>query len=72
MKRVSSTLIGLVVLAVMFCFIGVIPVSATRAETSKDTGCYVRVGEGDDDYAFDSTCTAHAVLNFDNDGNFDF
>lgn len=72
MKRVSLTIKTLVVLAVVFSFTGVNSVSATRADTGKDTGCLVKVGTGLDDYAFDSACTAHSVLKMDNDGEFDY
>jgi hypothetical protein len=72
MKRVYFTLKGLLVLGIMLCFIGVDSVSATRAITQRDTGCYVRVGTGDSDYEFDSACTYQAVLKMDDDGEFDF
>jgi hypothetical protein len=72
MKKVGFTIKGLAVLGIVFCFIGAPTVSATRAVTDKGTGCYVRVGTGEDDYIFDETCSAHQVIKFDNDGNFDF
>src|SRR5215210_5264587 len=72
MKKVSSAIKNLVVFGVIFSFIGVNSVSATRAVTDKGTGCFVRVGTGDNDYVFDNTCTAHDVIKFDDDGNFQF
>jgi hypothetical protein len=72
MKKVSSMIKGLVVLGITLSFIGVNSVSATRAITDRGTGCYVRVGTGDNDYAYDATCTAHDVIKFDNKGNFQF
>ena len=72
MRKVSLTIKTLVVLGITFCFIGVNPVSATRATTNHGAGCFVRVGTGDSDYVYDSTCTSHAVLKMDDDGTFDF
>ena len=72
MKKVSSTIKTLVVLGIIFSFIGVTSVSATRAVPDKGTGCFVRVGTGDNDYVFDTTCTAHDALKFDDEGNFEF
>ncbi len=72
MRRVNLAIRPLVVIGIALSFIGVNPVSATRAVTEKGEGCYVRVGEGDDDYAFDAACTAHSVLKIDDDGEFDF
>ena len=69
MKRVSSTLKTLVVLGIIFYFVGVNSVSATRAITDRGTGCYVRVGTGENDYIYDATCAAHDVTKFDNEGN---
>ena len=72
MRKVSLVIRILVVFGIVFSFIGVNPVSATRAVTDGNTGCYVRVGDGEDDYAYDSTCSAHSVLKMDDDGEFDF
>ena len=72
MKKVSSTVRNLMMLGIIFSFIGVNSASATPAVTGKDTGCYVRVGTGDDDYVLDATCTAHEVIKFDDEGNFEF
>ena len=72
MKKLSLTIATLVTLGVIFSFTGVNSVSATRAEASKGTGCYVRTGEGENDYVFAATCDAHAVLKMDDDGAFDF
>ena len=72
MKKVSSTVRNLMILGIIFSFIGVGTVSATRAVADKGTGCFVRVGTGDNDYVFDETCAAHDVLKFDNEGNFEF
>ena len=72
MKKVSSTIRNLMILGITFAFIGVNPVSATRAVSDKGTGCFVRVGPGDNDYVFDTTCTAHDALKFDDEGNFEF
>jgi hypothetical protein len=72
MKKVSLTIITLVVLAVVVSFTGVSSVSATRAVTAHGTGCFIRVGPGDGDYALDETCTAQSVLKMDDDGGFDF
>lgn len=66
------TIKTLVVLGIIIFFIGVSPVSATRAVTDRGTGCFVRVGTGDADYLFDSTCTASDVLKFDDEENFEF
>ena len=72
MKRVFLTIMTLVVLGITISFIGVNSVSATRAVTGRDTGCFVRVGTGDNDYALDETCTVQATLKMDDDGTFDF
>jgi|SRR5687768_1777910 len=72
MKIVSLTIKTLVVLGIIFSFIGVNSVSATRAVTDKGTGCFVRVGTGDNDYVLDNTCTAHDVRKLDDEGNLDF
>ena len=72
MKKLSLTIKGLVVLGVIFSVIGVDSASATRSLTQKGTGCFIRVGTGDDDYAFDGACTAHDVLKIDDDGNLEF
>jgi hypothetical protein len=72
MKIFTSTIKVLVVLGIAVLFVGVSPVSATRAVTDKGTGCYVRVGTGDDDYVFDSACRASDVLKFDDEENFEF
>ena len=72
MKKVGLTVGNLVILGIIFSFIGVNSVSATRAVTDSGTGCFVRVGVGDDDYIFDATCTAHDALKFDDEGNFEF
>ena len=72
MRKVGLAIRTLVVIGIAFSFIGVNSVSATRAVTNGTTGCYVRVGDGEDDYALDSTCTAHSVLKMDDDGEFDF
>lgn len=72
MKRASFTIKTLVVLGITFSFIGVNSVSATRAVTDRGTGCYVRVGTGDNDYVLDDTCTTQATLKMDDDGTFDF
>jgi len=71
-RNVSSTIKTLVVLGTILSFIGVTSASATPAETGKGTGCYVRVGTGDDDYVIDSACTAHDAIKFDDEGNFEF
>lgn len=72
MKNIVLGIKNLMVLGITFSFIGVSSVSATRAVTDRGTGCFIRVGTGDDDYAFDSTCTAHDVLKMDDDGNLEF
>lgn len=72
MKKLSFAMRTLVVIGVALSFTGVSPVSATRAETSRGTGCYVRVGDGENDYVLDAACTAHAVLKMDDDGELDF
>lgn len=72
MKRVSLTIKILVVLGIVSCFIGVNSASATRAVTDRGQGCFVRVGTGPDDYAFDDTCTASDVIKFDDEENFEF
>ena len=72
MKKVSSTIRSLMILGIIFSFIGVNSVSATRAVTDKGAGCYIRIGPGDSDYAFDPTCAAHDVIKFDDEGNFEF
>ena len=72
MRKASLTIRTLAVLGIIYSFIGVTPASATPAGTDKGTGCYVRVGTGDDDYAFDTTCSAHDVIKFDDEGNFEF
>lgn len=75
MKSFTSTIKGLVMVAligIISCFVSVSPVSATKAEADKGTGCYVRVGTGDYDYFFDTTCIGHSVIKFDDDGNLAF
>ena len=72
MKNFVLGIKTLMVLGIIFSFIGVSSVLATRAQTGKGTGCFIRVGTGDDDYAFDGTCTAHDVLKMDDDGNLEF
>ena len=72
MKKIVLGIKTLMVLGIIFSFIGVSSVSATRAVTDSGTGCFIRVGTADDDYAFDSTCTAHEVLKMDDDGNLEF
>ena len=72
MKRIGLTMTSLAVLGIVFSFVGVNSVSATRAVTDSGTGCHVRVGTGDGDYAFDSACTATDVLKFDDEENFEF
>jgi hypothetical protein len=72
MKRLSSTIKTLVVLGIIFSFVGVNPVPATKARTDRGTGCFVRVGEGPDDYVLDGTCTSSQVLKFDDQENFEF
>ena len=72
MRKVSLTIRNLVLLGIVLSFIGVTSASATRAVTDKGTGCFIRVGPEDNDYAFDSTCTAHDALKFDYEGNFQF
>jgi hypothetical protein len=72
MKNVSRTIKALVVLGIIFSFTGVSSVLATRATPDKGTGCFVKVGADDNDYAFDPTCDAHSVLKMDDDGSLDF
>lgn len=72
MRKLNLAIRALVVIGIALSFSGVNSVSATRAETSRGTGCYVRIGEGDDDYVLDGACTAHAVLKMDDDGELDF
>jgi hypothetical protein len=72
MRKVSLTIGSLMLLGITFSFIGVNSVSATRAVTDKGTGCYIRVGPEENDYVFDSACTAHDALKFDDEGNFEF
>ena len=72
MKRVCFTVMTLVVFGITVSFIGADSASATRAAHDRDTGCFVRVGTGDNDYAFDGACTVQATLKMDDDGTFDF
>ena len=72
MKKVSLTIKSLVILGIVFSFIGVNSVSAKRAVTDSGTGCFVRVGTEFNDYILDTTCTAHDVLKLDDDGNLEF
>ena len=72
MKKLSLTITTVVVFGIIFSLTGVSSVSATRADTSRGTGCYVRNGAGDDDYVLDETCSAQSVLKMDDDGEFDF
>jgi hypothetical protein len=72
MNRFALGVVCFAVLAIAFCFVGSGSVSATRADPSKGTGCYVRVGEDPNDYVFDATCSAHDVLKLDDDGTLDF
>jgi hypothetical protein len=72
MKNVSRAVKALVVLGIICSFTGISSVSATRATPDKGTGCLVKVGAGDNDYAFDQTCEAHSVLKMEDNGEFDF
>ena len=72
MKNVSLAVKEMVVLGIMFAFIGVIPVSAKRAVTDSGLGCLVRVGLEENDYALDPACSAHDVLKLDEEGNLEF
>jgi hypothetical protein len=72
MKNVSRTFKALMVLGIIFSFTGVNSVSASKAVTNKGTGCFVRVGTGDDDYVLEEACTASEVLKFDDEENFEF
>ena len=72
MRKVKFAIRALVIIGIALSFVGVNSVSATRAITGKGDGCYVRVGEGDDDYVFDATCSANDVLKMDDDEVFDF
>ena len=72
MKKVGSVFKTLAVVGIIFCFVGVNSVSATRAITERGTGCYVRVGTGENDYSYDGACTSHDVTKLDNEGNFEF
>jgi hypothetical protein len=72
MKKVNLTIKNLVVLGIIVSFIGVSSVSAARAVTDRGTGCYVRVGNGDNDYVLDNTCTASDVIKFNDEGDFEF
>lgn len=72
MKKISLTIINLVILGIGFSFPAANSVSAARATADKGTGCYVRVGTGENDYVFTNDCAAHDVIKFDNEGNFEF
>lgn len=72
MRKVRLAIRTLVVIVIALSFTGVNSVSATRADTSRGEGCWVRVGDGEDDYVFDGACEAHAVLKMDDDEEFDF
>jgi hypothetical protein len=72
MNKVKFTITSLAALAIMIAFIGITPAFARRAEPGSGTGCFVRIGEGPDDYAFDAACQAHDVLKLDHEGNLDF
>lgn len=72
MRKVSLVIRTLVVIVIALSFTGVNSVLAARADTDRGEGCLVRVGDGEDDYAFDSTCATQAVLKMDDDGEFDF
>ena len=72
MKKVNLTIKSLVVLGIVFSFIGVNSVSAARAYTDRGTGCFVRIGTGENDYAFTNACAAHDVIKFNDEGEFEF
>jgi hypothetical protein len=72
MKKISLTIKNLAVLGIIVSFIGVNSVSAARALTDRGTGCYVRVGTGDNDYVQDTACTASDVIKFNDEGDFEF
>ena len=72
MKKVSLTIVNLVVLGIIVSFIGVNSISAARATADKGTGCFVRVGTGENDYVFTADCTAHDVIKFNDEGEFEF
>ena len=69
MKKIK---VALVALGLVVSFIGAVTVSAKRAETSQGTGCFVKIGEGEFDYAPDAACTSHEILKMNDDGSFDF
>jgi hypothetical protein len=72
MKKISLTIVSLLVLGVVFSFTGANSVSAARATADKGTGCFVRIGTGENDYVFTDNCAAHDVIKFDDAGNFQF
>jgi hypothetical protein len=72
MKKVSLTIKNLVILGIIVSVIGVNSVSAARALTDRGTGCFIRVETGDNDYIFDSSCTASDVIKFNDEGDFEF
>src|SRR5687767_7958641 len=72
MRKVSLTVGNLVILGIIFSFIGASSVSATRAVADKGTGCFVLVDPEGEDYVFDDTCTAHDAIKFDDEGNVEF
>src|ERR1044072_7126749 len=72
MKKIGLTMTTLVLIGIMLSFVGVSSVSASKANTDRGEGCFVRVGTGENDYVFDATCRASQVLKFDEDDNFEF
>lgn len=72
MNRIVLSALCLAVLGIAFSFSDQVSVSAARATPDKGQGCFVRVGEGPNDYELDATCEAHEVLKLDNQGNVEF
>ena len=72
MKRFACSIVFVALIGLTLSFIGSSSVSAKPAEADKGTGCYVRTGEGENDYAYDESCKAFGVLKLDEEGDVEF
>jgi len=70
MKKILISAICCAIFVIAFSLMGAISVSAARATTDKGLGCFVS-GDGFD-YYLDLSCSAHDVIKFDDEGNFEF
>jgi hypothetical protein len=72
MKKITGSVVFLAVVAIAASFLGSNTVSAKRAEPDRGQGCFVRSGDGDNDYVFYATCEAKEVVKLNEDNTLDF